>query len=95
MTINHLLNDLKDSPRADKKPGTLSALTVKHHFRCLSAIFQDAVEWEVISENPCRRVKPHQVSLEQRQCYNEEQTAALLECLEGESLSIVPLFIWQ
>ncbi|MFZ5631720.1 MAG: tyrosine-type recombinase/integrase [Bacillota bacterium] len=86
MTINRLLNELENSPRADKKPGMLSAQTVKHHFRCLSAVLQDAVEWDIISDNPCRRVKPPQASLEQGQCYNEEQTVALLEALEGESL---------
>lgn len=86
MTINRLLNELESSPRADKRTGTLSAQTVKHHFRCLSAVLQDAVEWDIISENPCRRVKPPQVSQEQGQCYDEEQTAALLEALEGESL---------
>lgn len=86
MTINRLINDIEKSPRLDGKPGSISASTVKHHYICLSGILQDAVEWDVISENPCRRVKPPQVKHEQGQCYDEEQMTLLLKALGGESL---------
>ncbi len=85
MTINRLINDIAESPRFDGKPGKISDMTFKHHYMCISGILQDAVEWDVIPENPCRRVKPPKVEYGQGHCYNEEQAVALLEALEGES----------
>lgn len=86
ITINRWLNDLAASPRLDGKEGTLSDQTIKHHFRCLSAIMQDAVEWDIIPSNPCARVKAPQVKRKQVDCYDEKETQELLEALEKESL---------
>lgn len=86
MTINRLINDIAEMPRLDKKPGKLSAQTVKHHFRCLSSILQDAVDWDVINENPCLRVKPPKVKKAKIKVYDEEETSAFLTALESAPL---------
>ncbi|WP_031513990.1 site-specific integrase [Desulfofalx alkaliphila] len=86
MTINRLINDLEDSPRLDGKPGKLAAQTIKHHFRCVSAILQDAVEWDVIPDNPCSRVKPPRVKITQAKCYSENQVEEMLKFLKKEPL---------
>ncbi len=93
MTINHWLNKLADMPRMDKRPGKLSAHTIKHHFTCLSSILQDAVDWEVITENPCKRVKPPKVPKPKVKVYNEEETSAFLAALESAPLKHKTL-IW-
>lgn len=86
MTINKWLNDLAEMPRLDGKKGTLSDQTIKHHFRCLSAIMQDAVEWDVIPQNPCSRVKPPSVKKKQVDCYDEDEVEILLSLLDSEPL---------
>ena len=86
ITINRWLNDLAVSPRLDGKGGTLSDQTIKHHFRCLSAIMQDAVEWDVIPSNPCSRVKAPQAKKKQIDCFNEEEVRKLLILLENETI---------
>jgi integrase len=86
VTVRNLIITLEDSPRQDGKGGTLSPRTILHHYRCLSSILQEAVELDMISDNPCRRVKPPKVTKTEAKCYDEEQTELLLKALEGESL---------
>ncbi|MCL6634894.1 MAG: site-specific integrase [Peptococcaceae bacterium] len=84
----HLLefyaNLQEDGIREDGKPGGLSEKTILQHHRIISSILNDAVEWQVIPSNPAARVKPPRVTKKQTACYDEEQTAALLEALEHE-----------
>jgi len=74
----------EDGIREDGKPGGLSAKTILQHHRIISSILNDAVEWQVIPSNPAARVKPPKVTKKQAACYDEGQTAALLEALEHE-----------
>ncbi|SHF31303.1 Site-specific recombinase XerD [Desulfofundulus australicus DSM 11792] len=76
----------EDGIREDGKPGGLSERTILHHHRLISAILQDAVEWQVIPSNPASRVKPPRVKKKQAACYDEEQIAAMLAALEKEDL---------
>jgi len=93
MIINSFMNDLADMPRRDKRPGKLSAQTVRHHYRCLSAILQDAVDWDVIKENPCSRVTPPKVKKARIKVYDEDETSAFLTALETAPLKHKAL-IW-
>lgn len=86
LTINRWLNELSEMPRRDGKEGVLSDQSIKHHYRCLSAIMQDAVEWDVISQNPCARVKTPQVKKKQVECFEENEVETLIDLLEGEPL---------
>lgn len=56
----------------------LSKSTVAHYHRFLSAVFTTAVEWQVIPENPCARVKPPKEERKDVQ-YLDEKQAAILE----------------
>jgi len=93
----HLLEFYKnlqeDGIRLDNKPGTLSDRTILHHHRLLCALFNDAVEWQVIPYNPAGRVKPPKVKKKQAGYYNEKQAGALLEALETEPLKYKVLVI--
>ena len=39
----------------------LSDKTIQHHHRLISSILQTAVQWQIIHDNPARRVKPPKV----------------------------------
>ncbi|MHB1042353.1 MAG: site-specific integrase [Eubacteriales bacterium] len=86
----HLLEFYKnlqeDGIREDGKEGVLSPKTILHHHRLISAMLNDAVEWELIGSNPASKVKPPKVAKKQAECYDEEQTAALLAAAEIEPL---------
>lgn len=86
----HLLdfysNLQEEGIREDGRPGTLSERTILHHHRLISAILQDATEWQIIKLNPAFRVKPPKVTKKPGAYYDEEQTAALLAAADKESI---------
>lgn len=86
----HLLdfysNLTEDGIREDKRKGGLSERTILHHHRLISAILQDAVEWQVIPSNPASRVSPPKVHKKHGGFYDEEQTKALLAAVELEKI---------
>jgi integrase len=76
----------RDGIRKDGRPGGLSERTILHHHRILSVIFNTAVQWGILKENPVSRVKPPRVPKKKAPSYNEEQTAAMMDALEEEPL---------
>ncbi len=48
----------KDGVRKDGKKGGLGIRTIRHHHAVVSSMFSSAVEWNMVKENPCLRVKP-------------------------------------
>lgn len=61
----------------------LSKSTVAHYHRFLSAVFTTAVEWQVISDNPCARVKKPKEERKAAQYLDEKQAAVLLDALQS------------
>ena len=62
----------------------LTKSTVAHYHRFLSAVFTTAVEWRVLSENPCARVKPPKEDRREVQYLDEKQAAILLDGLQTQ-----------
>lgn len=62
----------------------LSGKTVLHYHRFLSSVFQTAVQWQVITENPCSRVAPPKVQHKEIEFLDAEQSIRLLELIETE-----------
>lgn len=64
----------------------LSAVTIRHHHRLISAILNTAVQWQLIVSNPCERVKPPKVERKEADYYNIEEVNKMMELLENEPL---------
>lgn len=79
-------NLTEDGIREDGRKGGLSERTILHHHRLISAILQDAVEWQVIPANPASRVSPPKVHKKHGSFYDEEQTKALMAAVETEKI---------
>lgn len=62
--------------------GTLSSHTIRHHHILLSSILATAVQWQVIVNNPCDRVKPPKVKQETPNTLDDKQSIQLLEYLD-------------
>ena len=62
----------------------LAGKTINHHHRLISSILNQAVFWQVIPDNPTRRVKPPKVERKEAKYLDEEQTATLLRLLDKE-----------
>jgi len=72
--------------RKDGKEGGLSNKTIQHYHRVLSAMFESAVKWGMMKENPCSRVSPPKAERKEMHCLDEEGVSRLLECLENENI---------
>lgn len=55
--LNKFYNDMLIS-RKDGKPGGYSPTTIKRCHAVTSSIFSTAVHWNIVTENPCERVRP-------------------------------------
>lgn len=66
--------------------GVLSERTIQHHHRTLSAILQKAVEWQVIFDNPARRVSSPKVTEKDMRYFEEDDIIRMFELLEHEHI---------
>jgi site-specific recombinase XerC len=82
---NHIVqfynNLMENGVRLDGKQGGLSEKTILHHHRLLSKIFNNALQWDLISTNPIVKVKPPKVKKKEAAAYDDEQTIVLLQAL--------------
>lgn len=74
------------TPASTPKP--LSNKTIQHYHRVLSVMFNDAVRWGMIKENPCLRVQPPKVTQKEMSCLDEKELARLIDCLGEESIRV-------
>lgn len=88
MHIISFCNKLEDEVTTQNgRERKLSGRTVLMHFRLLSAILADAVEWQIIPHNPAERVKPPRAETTETPVYEEDTVAALLEALSDEKMA--------
>lgn len=64
-----------------KEKKTLSANSILHYFRLISSVLNTAVQWQVIFENPAKRVKSPKIEKHKAPAYDKEQTKKLLKAL--------------
>ncbi|MEE1137551.1 MAG: tyrosine-type recombinase/integrase [Acutalibacteraceae bacterium] len=77
---------------ATEEEKTLSGKTLQHYHRLISSIMSTAVQWQIISSNPCQRVKPPKAERKEAVYLDETQAFELLRCLENEPITYRALF---
>lgn len=91
--ISSALNlNIKKLFKAVDEGKTLSGKTMQHYHRLISSIMNTAVQWQVISNNPCERVKPPKTERKEAQYLDEVQAVEMLNCLENEPITYKTLF---
>lgn len=70
----------------DQGGGVLSERTIQHHHRTLGAILQKAVEWQVIYDNPARRVTAPKVTEKEMRFFEEDDVFRMFELLDQEHI---------
>ena len=70
--------------KSEKKP--LSDKTIQHHHRLISTILQTAVQWQVIFDNPARRVKPPKVARKEAAWLEDTEAQQVVEALVSEPI---------
>ena len=83
------------SNRLDKREGALSQATLNRLHSVLSGVLQCAVNWELIRDNPCKKVKPvaskeyKEIVRDSEQVYDYDSLEKLFTALEHEEI------MWQ
>lgn len=89
----HILDFLKsleeEGLRKDGKEGTLSTSTIEYNHRILKNVFNRAVEWQVIKNNPMEKIKKPKRVQKETSVYNEAEAEMLINCLNSEEI------MWQ
>ncbi|MWC26665.1 site-specific integrase [Paenibacillus sp. MMS18-CY102] len=79
--------------RLDGK-GPLGSATLVYNYRVLKSIFDKAVEWKVIEENPMEGVKkPKEDDVKKMEVYDEKEIKLLFDALEFEPIQTRALII--
>lgn len=71
--------------RKDGKPGGYSPTTVKRVHAIVSSIMSTAMQWNIITENPCRRIKPPKQEKKEVPFFTPEQASIFLAELDRET----------
>jgi integrase len=78
---------LKEGSAFEKSgKSALSKQTQLHYFRLISSILSTAVYWQMIPDNPCRRVKAPKVDRRESRYLDDDEAKMLLACLEDEDI---------
>lgn len=82
----HIINLLDEAKRADGSDKLLSERTKQDIYLALRNIFERAVEWKIIKDNPVNTVKKPRINEDQEvNVYDEDEISALFIAAENES----------
>jgi integrase len=66
--------------------GKLSGNSILHYHHLISSILTTAVQWQVITSNPAKRIKPPKMERKEAAYLDVEQARQLIELLENEPI---------
>jgi integrase len=85
MQIINLLSHLgEEGSRKDGKGETLSDRTISHVYRVLKRVFDKAEEWNVVKDNPIKKVKKPKFEEKEMDYYEGEEARFVILALEKE-----------
>lgn len=84
--LNKLYSEMLEQ-RKDGKAGGYSPTTVKRCHAVIRSMLETAAKWNIITENPCKRVRPPKQAKTEAQFFTPDQAAAFLEELDRETKS--------
>ncbi|MEQ2441233.1 tyrosine-type recombinase/integrase [Solibaculum intestinale] len=72
--------------------GGLSPKTIKHYHTFISSVMDRAVKWQLIQDNPCKRVDAPKVEAHEIDCLDETEAAQFMRCLQDEPVETQVIF---
>ena len=98
--LSYLNSLLKDGSRVDGRPGPYSDKSIKNDWIIISSILQQAVHWQIIPDNPCRRIKAPKNKQSNKPYaddkiyfYDEDQAIRLLKIVDNEIIEYNKLLL--
>lgn len=72
--------------------GGLSPKTIKHYHTFISSVMDRAVKWQLIQDNPCKRVDAPKVEAHEIDCLDETEATQFMRCLQDEPVETQAIF---
>lgn len=91
--IKDFVTYLETVPKRSRGDGMLSANTIRLRLRLLRNMFTVAVDWQMIKDNPCRKVKGPKKEKPRQTFYDIPDIASLMTALKSEPLQL-QVFVW-
>jgi len=70
------------------KSDKLSGRSLNHVHKLLNTIFNAGVQWQILDDNPCRRIKAPKAEKKEAKHYDENQVAEMFNLLDNEEICI-------
>lgn len=84
--LEDFYNELKNYKGKREAKNGYSDKTIKHHYTLITEIFNSAIKWGYLYNNPNKNVTPIKVHKKEIQCYSPEDVEKLISVLKNESL---------
>ena len=84
--IQSFISDLYRNGKNQRNGKPLSRKTVVHHLNFISDIFSYAVQMDMLSDNPCRRVRVPKGESQEKEIYTIQEIEQIFNTLENEPL---------
>jgi len=82
--VTNISTSVLFSPFSTKEK--LSSQTLLHHFKLLNTILNTAVRWNLLQDNPAKRVNPPRVEQQRVESLTDDEVSTMLYLLEYEQL---------
>lgn len=84
--LEDFYNELKMAKGKGRNKTGYSEKTIKHHYTIISEIFNCAIKWGYLYNNPNQKVTPIKVHRKEIKCYSPEEVQKLIEVLQNEPI---------
>ena len=84
--LEDFYNELKTCKVKRKEEAGYSEKTIKHHYTIITEIFNSAIKWGYLSNNPNKSITPIKVHKKEIECYSPEDVEKLIVALQKEPI---------
>lgn len=84
--LDRFYSYLKNEYVSSKKNIKINNTTIQHYYSLINNVFEQAIKWGYIKDNPNKRVEKPKRERKEIDVYTKEEVIQLLECLKNESL---------
>ncbi len=91
--IQQFVNELMTNDKNEKTGKPLARKTVVHHLSLISDVLEYAVRMNMLTDNPCRRVRVPKAEQEEKTIYSFDDLKVLCDNLKGEASKYQVFFI--
>ena len=91
--LEDFYNELRVCEGVGKNHTGYSEKTIKHHYTMITEIFNSAIKWGYLLNNPNKLVSPIKVHKKEIQCYSPDEVEKLITCLQKEPIKYQALIL--